>query len=161
MVGCVFCEIVARRAPARIVCEDSLTIVFMDIRPITPGHLLVVPKRHVADLAGLDEATGRVCSGTRRGWPGHCGARGSGARGSISFSPTVRQPGRRSSTCTCTSFHDLGVMGFASRRTGLSRQGERSWTGLRRRFVRLMTAGAAVVTTEAQNGGQFHGTTSS
>lgn len=44
---CVFCEIVARRAPARIVAEDALTICLLDIQPLAEGHCLVVPKRHV------------------------------------------------------------------------------------------------------------------
>lgn len=55
---CIFCEIVAGRAPASIVHDDSETLAFMDIRPLTPGHLLVVPKHHATYLADLDEPTG-------------------------------------------------------------------------------------------------------
>ena len=55
---CVFCDIVAGEAPASLVHADELVVAFMDIRPVTPGHLLVVPKRHVPDLARLDEETG-------------------------------------------------------------------------------------------------------
>lgn len=58
MSECIFCEIVAGRAPASIVHADDLMLAFLDIRPVTPGHLLVVPRRHAADLAGLDKATG-------------------------------------------------------------------------------------------------------
>lgn len=56
--SCIFCEIVAGRAPASIVYEDETTLAFLTIGPVTPGHLLVIPKRHAAFLADLDEATG-------------------------------------------------------------------------------------------------------
>jgi histidine triad (HIT) family protein len=51
--GCVFCDIVARRAPAWIVYEDASTLAFLDIFPFTRGHLLVVPKRHGARLTDI------------------------------------------------------------------------------------------------------------
>ncbi|MDQ4100370.1 MAG: HIT family protein [Chloroflexota bacterium] len=56
--GCVFCAIVAGRAPASVLYDDDHVLAFLDIRPITPGHLLVIPKRHAPYLADLDEATG-------------------------------------------------------------------------------------------------------
>ncbi len=46
MDRCIFCEIVAGRAPASVVYEDDHVMAFMDIHPVTPGHLLVVPKEH-------------------------------------------------------------------------------------------------------------------
>ncbi|TQF74294.1 HIT family protein [Rhodococcus spelaei] len=58
-MNCVFCAIVARTAEASIVHEDEHTLAFMDIRPFTPGHLLVVPKRHASGLAQLDPEDGR------------------------------------------------------------------------------------------------------
>ncbi len=54
---CVFCAIVAGSAPASIVYDDADLLAFMDTRPVTPGHLLIVPKRHAPFLADLDEAT--------------------------------------------------------------------------------------------------------
>jgi len=56
--GCVFCEIVAGRAPASAVHEDDRALAFVDIRPAIPGHLLVIPKRQATHLADLDEETG-------------------------------------------------------------------------------------------------------
>lgn len=56
--GCIFCGIVSGRLPASIVYQDDRCAAFMDTSPINPGHLLVVPKRHVASLAELDEGTG-------------------------------------------------------------------------------------------------------
>lgn len=55
---CVFCEIVAGRAPASIVYEDDLCLAIMTIGPVNPGHLLVLPRAHAPSLADLDEATG-------------------------------------------------------------------------------------------------------
>jgi diadenosine tetraphosphate (Ap4A) HIT family hydrolase len=55
---CIFCAIVAGSAPASIVYDDADLLAFMDIRPVTPGHLLIIPKRHAPFLADLDEATG-------------------------------------------------------------------------------------------------------
>ena len=56
--SCVFCEILAGTRPASVVHEDDTTLAFMDINPVTSGHLLVIPKRHAPYLADLDELTG-------------------------------------------------------------------------------------------------------
>jgi histidine triad (HIT) family protein len=45
--NCVFCEIVAGRAPAHVVGEDELSLALLDINPFTEGHCLVISKRHV------------------------------------------------------------------------------------------------------------------
>ncbi|MDG3011551.1 HIT family protein [Rhodococcus sp. D2-41] len=58
MGHCIFCSIIDREAEASIVYEDDRTAAFMDIRPFTPGHLLVVPKTHAANLAELAPADG-------------------------------------------------------------------------------------------------------
>jgi histidine triad (HIT) family protein len=47
---CIFCEIIAGRAPAYRVYEDETTMAFLDLFPFTRGHLLVIPKRHGARL---------------------------------------------------------------------------------------------------------------
>ena len=44
--GCVFCEIVAGRAPAYRVFENTHALVILDIQPFTEGHCLVLSKRH-------------------------------------------------------------------------------------------------------------------
>lgn len=46
MENCIFCKIVKKEIPADIVYEDSEFIAFLDIRPISPGHTLVIPKEH-------------------------------------------------------------------------------------------------------------------
>ncbi len=56
--GCIFCAIVARQAEASMVYEDETVAVWMDLNPVTQGHLLVVPRRHAEGLEDLDPATG-------------------------------------------------------------------------------------------------------
>lgn len=51
---CIFCAIVAGRAPARILHETDDTLAFLDINPITEGHALVIPKRHATDLHDIE-----------------------------------------------------------------------------------------------------------
>ena len=44
--ACVFCDIVAGRTPAHVVLDDERFLAFLDIRPLFPGHVLLVPKAH-------------------------------------------------------------------------------------------------------------------
>ena len=55
---CIFCKIVAGDIPAAKVYEDALTVAFMDIGQVNPGHVLVASKRHAVTLLDLtpDEA---------------------------------------------------------------------------------------------------------
>lgn len=57
-MSCVFCSIVNGESPASVVFEDDTTLAFMDLSPVTEGHLLVVPKVHYSGLGDLDEAMG-------------------------------------------------------------------------------------------------------
>src|SRR5438132_60458 len=54
---CIFCKIVRREGPASLVHEDSWTLAFMDIRPMNPGHVLVIPKAHAAYIEDLAPET--------------------------------------------------------------------------------------------------------
>jgi len=47
---CLFCGIIAGSIPSQTIDSDERTIAFMDINPATPGHALVVPRVHSADL---------------------------------------------------------------------------------------------------------------
>jgi diadenosine tetraphosphate (Ap4A) HIT family hydrolase len=58
--SCVFCGIIAGQLPVSRVYEDDQTVAFMDVRPLTSGHLLVVPRVHAASLEVLDEDTGTL-----------------------------------------------------------------------------------------------------
>ncbi len=51
--ACIFCDIVAGKVPCHKVYEDDRTLAFMDINPVAPGHVLVIPKTHYENLLGL------------------------------------------------------------------------------------------------------------
>ncbi|MGF1641436.1 MAG: HIT family protein [Rhodospirillales bacterium] len=52
---CIFCRIVGGAVPSIRVFEDDRTLAFMDINPANPGHVLVIPKAHAADIYAIDE----------------------------------------------------------------------------------------------------------
>jgi histidine triad (HIT) family protein len=54
---CIFCRIVVGVAPASFVYRDDLVSAFLDIRPVTPGHLLVIPNEHIMHTHDLPDAT--------------------------------------------------------------------------------------------------------
>jgi histidine triad (HIT) family protein len=58
MNNCVFCDIVSGAAPSSMIYRDEHCTAFMDIQPVNPGHLLVIPNHHATYLADLDEDTG-------------------------------------------------------------------------------------------------------
>lgn len=146
--GCIFCAIVARQAEASVVFEDETVVVFMDRYPVTPGHLLVVPRQHAVGLEDLDRATsahvwsvGHDMSRALRRSP--CAA-----RGSTSSSVTAKPPFRRFSTSTFTSSlatQETAGSSFLSRRNARGHYStakrKRSRTPLRRpteRWLPLM-----------------------
>ena len=57
MSDCIFCAIVAGEAPASFVHRDELVAAFLDIRPVTPGHLQVIPIEHVVYTHDLPDST--------------------------------------------------------------------------------------------------------
>ncbi len=58
MDHCVFCDIIGKSSPASIVFQDEICIVFMNILPRNPGHMLVAPKEHSASLSELNPDIG-------------------------------------------------------------------------------------------------------
>jgi histidine triad (HIT) family protein len=64
MDDCVFCDIVAGRAPASIVWADDAVVAFMDLRQPTRAHVLVVPRMHVETIDALPlDLAGRLMQG--------------------------------------------------------------------------------------------------
>ena len=64
---CIFCKLVAGQIPAAKVHEDELTLAFMDIGQVNPGHVLVATKRHAANILEITEAeAGAVMQAARR-----------------------------------------------------------------------------------------------
>jgi histidine triad (HIT) family protein len=55
---CAFCQIVAGAVPASKVHEDEQVLAILDIHPVNPGHVLVLPKQHHPSLEDLPEAVG-------------------------------------------------------------------------------------------------------
>ena len=72
-MACVFCDIVAGKAPAVRVYEDADYVAFLDIRPFSRGHTLVVPKQHYENLvdtppdvvAGMAKLGQRIAQASR------------------------------------------------------------------------------------------------
>ena len=54
--GCLFCQIVAGSAPAHVVLDDDVALAFLDVRPLFPGHTLLVPRDHCETLTDLPAA---------------------------------------------------------------------------------------------------------
>ena len=54
MNDCIFCKIIAGEIPSVKIYEDDDVYAFMDISQTTPGHTLLVPKQHVADILAYD-----------------------------------------------------------------------------------------------------------
>ncbi len=55
MINCIFCKIIKKEIPADIVYEDKNCLAFLDITPINPGHILLVPKKHYENLYDLPD----------------------------------------------------------------------------------------------------------
>jgi diadenosine tetraphosphate (Ap4A) HIT family hydrolase len=72
--ACIFCAVSAGQAERSLVYEDETSVAVMDISPVNPGHVLVIPKEHVVGLDDLTEDTAsnlmsiamRVARGLRR-----------------------------------------------------------------------------------------------
>src|SRR5215469_12271917 len=56
--GCVFCDIAAGAAEASVVHAGDSAVVFLDIKHVTPGHMLVIPRRHASSLEELSPGDG-------------------------------------------------------------------------------------------------------
>jgi len=52
-MGCIFCKIVSKEIPTKILYEDEYTIAFLDAFPVAKGHTLVIPKQHYAKIQDL------------------------------------------------------------------------------------------------------------
>lgn len=48
MSDCIFCRIIAKKIPSKILYEDELSLAFEDINPQAPVHVLVIPKKHIS-----------------------------------------------------------------------------------------------------------------
>jgi len=53
--NCIFCKIIEKKIPSKIVYEDQHVFAFEDVNPQAPVHLLVVPKKHLPDIQSMAE----------------------------------------------------------------------------------------------------------
>ena len=53
MADCTFCRIIAGELPAHVVLDDDVCMAFLDVRPLFPGHTLLVPREHHETLGDL------------------------------------------------------------------------------------------------------------
>lgn len=53
MSDCIFCKIVSRDIPANVVFESDDVLAFLDIAPVAPVHIVVIPKQHLRDVSEL------------------------------------------------------------------------------------------------------------
>jgi histidine triad (HIT) family protein len=51
--NCIFCKIIDKKIPSRIIHEDDVSLAFMDINPQAPFHALIVPKKHITDILNM------------------------------------------------------------------------------------------------------------
>ena len=51
--ACTFCSILSGELPAHVVLDDDVALGFLDVRPLFPGHVLLVPRGHVEQLTDL------------------------------------------------------------------------------------------------------------
>lgn len=55
IANCIFCRIIEGKESAEKIWEDGNFLAFMDTRPVNPGHVLVIPKKHVEYIFDLEE----------------------------------------------------------------------------------------------------------
>jgi len=55
MKECLFCKIINRKAPSKIVYEDNRFTAFKNIKPVAPVHLLIVPQKHIPTINHLKQ----------------------------------------------------------------------------------------------------------
>jgi histidine triad (HIT) family protein len=57
---CTFCRIIRGEIPSLKVYEDEKSLAFLDVNPSTPGHILIIPKAHIARIEDLPEEDASV-----------------------------------------------------------------------------------------------------
>ena len=64
---CIFCKILRKEIPSTVVYEDELVLAFMDVMPVNPGHVLVIPKEHQQFISDVSpEASARMLEVARK-----------------------------------------------------------------------------------------------
>ena len=53
-MDCIFCKIIKGDIPSYTIYEDDIVKVFLDVNPMSPGHMLIIPKKHFENLDDID-----------------------------------------------------------------------------------------------------------
>jgi histidine triad (HIT) family protein len=56
MADCIFCKIIGKEIPKRILWENDHFLVFLDVMPVQPGHLLIIPKEHIENAFDMPDS---------------------------------------------------------------------------------------------------------
>ena len=59
---CIFCKIINEEIPTDFLYQDDHLVIFKDINPLAPVHLLIVPKKHIRSINDLEEADQPIVS---------------------------------------------------------------------------------------------------
>ena len=57
MENCIFCKIIKKEVPCAKVYENENSLVFLDIKPVSDGHLILIPKKHIVWMQDADDQT--------------------------------------------------------------------------------------------------------
>jgi histidine triad (HIT) family protein len=94
MPDCIFCKIARAEVPARLAYQDDQAVAFHDLSPQAPTHVLIIPRRHLTNLAeagaGDEPLLGRLL-GVARGLAEELGVAGSGYRVVLNVGPHAGQ----------------------------------------------------------------------
>lgn len=60
MSDCIFCKIIDKKIPAKIIYEDEYALAFEDANPQAPVHTLIVPRRHIPTVLDLKEGDDKL-----------------------------------------------------------------------------------------------------
>jgi len=55
MADCIFCKIIAKEIPSYTIWENDRFLAFLDLRPVNPGHLLIIPKEHIENIFDMPD----------------------------------------------------------------------------------------------------------
>ncbi|TAN41179.1 MAG: histidine triad nucleotide-binding protein [Nitrospirae bacterium] len=56
MSDCIFCKIIDKKIPAKMIYEDDMVLAFEDINPQAPVHFLVIPKKHIPTILDVSDS---------------------------------------------------------------------------------------------------------
>ena len=61
-MNCIFCKIVSEEIPCNKVFENDSVLAFYDVNPVTPEHILLIPKKHIASVDNIELSDKNISS---------------------------------------------------------------------------------------------------